>query len=450
MQDSAKIPAGEPLSRLICVESYRVDKSREGIGVDGKQLERHDHVAIRGRCRRRLDAFLCLKDPPFVFVLNFQLPGDPPVSMVSYYAFPPHLCRNLGIVSNVPAVYDMKERENSDPIISAETTKALRLFEHFCDFPKNEAERLAIWGLQEEEFEERNKIGEEDLSTAGRDVATPADSVDVIEYDDSVYSYNSSTTGIGSTSQYSGANQSRDGTGNGSKRYQKALRREEEARLKATHQNSSDAIPADLKVDEDVCRTRKAKSFFDRLRKKNTIPVATPFSECSPILELNKHNVEDTHAVTGVHQKNIQGTGPIDAIDGAIDNHSSASSLSVTSKKSGSSRVSHQSSKSSWKLPSDICWAAPQERGIFPPDDIRNARFKLTPRIVDGPWVVKATVPTQPAILGRKVVIRYFRGNGYVEADIHVGSSIIASQVVGILRGYAKNFVSQVGVTLQV
>ncbi|CAN0255991.1 unnamed protein product, partial [Ectocarpus fasciculatus] len=79
----------------------------------------------------------------------------------------------------------------------------------------------------------------------------------------------------------------------------------------------------------------------------------------------------------------------------------------------------------------------------------RNKRFKLTPRIVDGPWVVKAAVPTQPAILGQKVVIKYFRGNGYVEADIHVGSSIIASQVVGLLRGYAKHFVSEVGVTLQ-
>jgi hypothetical protein len=49
--------------------------------------------------------------------------------------------------------------------------------------------------------------------------------------------------------------------------------------------------------------------------------------------------------------------------------------------------------------------------------------------MLSGPWVVKAAVGATPALLGRKVVQRYFRGEDYLEIDIHVGSSIIASQV---------------------
>ena len=59
----------------------------------------------------------------------------------------------------------------------------------------------------------------------------------------------------------------------------------------------------------------------------------------------------------------------------------------------------------------------------------RNERFKLIPSITIGPWVVKAAVGATPALLGRKVVQRYFRGEDYLEIDIHVGSSVIASQV---------------------
>jgi hypothetical protein len=45
--------------------------------------------------------------------------------------------------------------------------------------------------------------------------------------------------------------------------------------------------------------------------------------------------------------------------------------------------------------------------GTLPPDDFRNQRFKLIPRIVDGPWVVKASIPQKPALLGQKLTQRY-------------------------------------------
>ena len=63
--------------------------------------------------------------------------------------------------------------------------------------------------------------------------------------------------------------------------------------------------------------------------------------------------------------------------------------------------------------------------------------------------MVRATVPTKPAILGKKVVQRYFRGSNYIETDVHVGSSILAAQIVGICRGFGKNFAADVAFVLQ-
>lgn len=45
-------------------------------------------------------------------------------------------------------------------------------------------------------------------------------------------------------------------------------------------------------------------------------------------------------------------------------------------------------------------------------------RFKLIPSIVSGPFIVRKAVGNKPALLGRKVTQRYFRGPGYVETDI--------------------------------
>lgn len=56
---------------------------------------------------------------------------------------------------------------------------------------------------------------------------------------------------------------------------------------------------------------------------------------------------------------------------------------------------------------------------------------------------------SQPALLGRKVVQRYYRGANYMEIDVYVGSSIIASQIVGICRGYGKHFTCNIGIMIQ-
>ena len=63
--------------------------------------------------------------------------------------------------------------------------------------------------------------------------------------------------------------------------------------------------------------------------------------------------------------------------------------------------------------------------------------------------MVRAAVRATPAMLGKKVVQRYFRGDDYLEIDVHVGSSVIASNVVGLCRGYAQALVADCAVILQ-
>ena len=82
-------------------------------------------------------------------------------------------------------------------------------------------------------------------------------------------------------------------------------------------------------------------------------------------------------------------------------------------------------------------------------DKFRNERFKLIPRVVEGPWIVQRAVGAQPALLGQKLTQRYFRGPDYFEVDVHVDSSVIASQITRMCRNKAKNIVVDIAVLNQ-
>lgn len=189
-------------------------------------------------------------------------------------AIPPHLCKNLGVQTRAPECYksaseNMTETSSENEYLDASAIAAMRLFEKFCDFPATEAERLALWGLTEEEIQENPEVS-----------------------------------------------------------------------------------------------AAKVKP------------------------------------------------------------------------------------KSSW-FGSDITWEDPRETGVYPPSDFKNQRFKLSCNILEGPWVVRSSVPNVPVMLGQKVVLRYFRGQGYCEIDVHIASSSIALRTVGTARGYAKNFINEIGIWLQ-
>ena len=101
------------------------------------------------------------------------------------------------------------------------------------------------------------------------------------------------------------------------------------------------------------------------------------------------------------------------------------------------------------------------DAGEYPLSDYTNKRFKLIPSIVDGPWLVKTAVGNKPALLGQKLIQRYFysesnpqrpeedKGPEYLEVDVDVGSSIIAAKIVGLCRGYAKSIQVDIGFCVQ-
>ena len=66
--------------------------------VEDINCDRHDHVASRGLAKQRVEAISSLPGQPFVIVVNYQLPGDPPVSLVSYFAGNPNSCNHYFIL----------------------------------------------------------------------------------------------------------------------------------------------------------------------------------------------------------------------------------------------------------------------------------------------------------------------------------------------------------------
>ena len=82
-------------------------------------------------------------------------------------------------------------------------------------------------------------------------------------------------------------------------------------------------------------------------------------------------------------------------------------------------------------------------------DSYRNSRFKLIPRVVEGPYVVRMAVGEKPALLGNKLTQHYIRGDNYFEIDIDVGSSVIANHTVGMCLGSSTSIRVDLGITLQ-
>ena len=129
-----------------------------------------------------------------------------------------------------------------------------------------------------------------------------------------------------------------------------------------------------------------------------------------------------------------------------------------------------EANKGAPPLFSDITWSKESEPGGYPLGLFINKRFKLIPSVIDGPWVVRHSlsispsvtcsfvhsltqvqlaVKSTPVILGQKVAQRYFRGENYLEIDVHVGSSLVAANIVGLCRGYATQFSTNMGLVIQ-
>lgn len=71
-------------------------------------------------------------------------------------------------------------------------------------------------------------------------------------------------------------------------------------------------------------------------------------------------------------------------------------------------------------------------------DDVfRNSRLKMIANIVKGPWIVKKAVGEQAiCIIGRALTCKYSIGRHFLEVDVDIGSSMVASAIVHVALGY--------------
>ncbi|KAK8961150.1 hypothetical protein KSP40_PGU020001 [Platanthera guangdongensis] len=72
-------------------------------------------------------------------------------------------------------------------------------------------------------------------------------------------------------------------------------------------------------------------------------------------------------------------------------------------------------------------------------DAFRNSRLKLIANVVKGPWIVKAAVGEQAiCILGRAVSCKYCVGPSFIDVDVDIGVSVIASAIIHLAFGYIR------------
>jgi len=82
-------------------------------------------------------------------------------------------------------------------------------------------------------------------------------------------------------------------------------------------------------------------------------------------------------------------------------------------------------------------------------DEMRDNTFKLIPHIVEGNFIVRKAVGSTPAIMGRKLKQYYVKSDRFFELICDVGSSSVATGVVGLCLGYAKTLVVDLGFVLE-
>ena len=81
----------------------------------------------------------------------------------------------------------------------------------------------------------------------------------------------------------------------------------------------------------------------------------------------------------------------------------------------------------------------------------RNNTFKLIPRCVNAPFVVKKAVGEVPTLLGNKIELLYYgpEGGDYFETDCNIASSKIAQYTIGLAIGRASVVVADMAFLLQ-
>uniref|UniRef100_A0A7R9WXB0 Protein ENHANCED DISEASE RESISTANCE 2 C-terminal domain-containing protein n=1 Tax=Craspedostauros australis TaxID=1486917 RepID=A0A7R9WXB0_9STRA len=90
-------------------------------------------------------------------------------------------------------------------------------------------------------------------------------------------------------------------------------------------------------------------------------------------------------------------------------------------------------------------------------DAYKNERLKLIPYVAEGPWIVRQMVTGKPAIIGKKLPIKYsyMPGTGasqagFLVADLDIGnSSSTAKRIVSVCRRYMSSLTVDIGFVIQ-
>jgi hypothetical protein len=80
----------------------------------------------------------------------------------------------------------------------------------------------------------------------------------------------------------------------------------------------------------------------------------------------------------------------------------------------------------------------------------KASRFKLIPHIEEGGFVVKKVVGSRPALIGKDEALTSFHsGPHYLEVDIDISNSYMASKILSVVQGYAASLVVDLGFVVE-
>lgn len=129
-----------------------------------------------------------------------------------------------------------------------------------------------------------------------------------------------------------------------------------------------------------------------------------------------------------------------------------SSSPSSSEDPSAATTPSTSSSSSSRSVPENESGWQGLVRRLFAREvdtEFCDTRLKLIPSMIEANWAVQMAVGNRPVILGSKISQHYYRGPNYLEIDVDLSTSTVASHILGMVRGLSKKMVVDLGWTIE-
>lgn len=83
-------------------------------------------------------------------------------------------------------------------------------------------------------------------------------------------------------------------------------------------------------------------------------------------------------------------------------------------------------------------------------DAWRNARLKMMVVMPEGPFLLRKAMPgNKPVIIGKGIALKYFRGEGYLEANVDIASSGSATKMWGMVQSMVTTLVLDIAFIIE-